>query len=87
MAVLAYVDFFPLHVQRTALVTASNMCRRGVPSDSMHFLQDAVPLLENIIAAGADSKCYCVFSPFVLSSIHAYIRVCNMRLCLGRNRQ
>jgi hypothetical protein len=47
-AVLAYLDFFSTGVQRSAVTTAANLCRR-VPPDDFHFAADAVPTLTNLL--------------------------------------
>ncbi|GER55234.1 E3 ubiquitin-protein ligase UPL3 [Striga asiatica] len=48
MAVLSYLDFFPTGVQRVALATAANMCKK-LPSDAADFVMEAVPLLTNLL--------------------------------------
>ncbi|KAL6561040.1 E3 ubiquitin-protein ligase upl3 [Orobanche gracilis] len=48
MAVLSYLDFFSTGVQRVALATAANMCKK-LPSDSAAFVMEAVPLLTNLL--------------------------------------
>ncbi|KAL3631669.1 E3 ubiquitin-protein ligase upl3 [Castilleja foliolosa] len=48
MAVLSYLDFFSTGVQRVALVTAANMCKK-LPSDAADFVMEAVPLLTNLL--------------------------------------
>ncbi|WOL09703.1 E3 ubiquitin-protein ligase [Canna indica] len=48
MAVLSYLDFFSTGVQRVALSTAANMCKK-LPSDAADFVMDAVPLLTNLL--------------------------------------
>ncbi|KAM0865193.1 hypothetical protein ACQ4PT_043424 [Festuca glaucescens] len=48
MAVLSYLDFFSMGVQRVALSTAANMCRK-LPSDASDFVMEAVPLLTNLL--------------------------------------
>ncbi|VAH25387.1 unnamed protein product [Triticum turgidum subsp. durum] len=48
MAVLSYLDFFSTGVQRVALSTAANMCRK-LPSDASDFVMEAVPLLTNLL--------------------------------------
>ncbi|WOK98807.1 E3 ubiquitin-protein ligase [Canna indica] len=48
MAVLSYLDFFSTGVQRVALSTAANMCKK-LPSDAADFVTDAVPLLTNLL--------------------------------------
>ncbi|GAB4853175.1 E3 ubiquitin-protein ligase upl3 [Ancistrocladus abbreviatus] len=48
MAVLSYLDFFSTGVQRVALSTAANMCKK-LPSDAADFVMDAVPRLTNLL--------------------------------------
>ncbi|XP_059314397.1 LOW QUALITY PROTEIN: E3 ubiquitin-protein ligase UPL3-like [Lycium ferocissimum] len=48
MAVLSYLDFFSTGVQRVALATAANMCKK-LPSDASDFVMEAVPLLTNLL--------------------------------------
>ncbi|KAM7260004.1 hypothetical protein ACFE04_015745 [Oxalis oulophora] len=48
MAVLSYLDFFSTGVQRVALSTAANMCKK-LPSDAADYVMDAVPLLTNLL--------------------------------------
>ncbi|CAM8929468.1 unnamed protein product [Rhodiola kirilowii] len=48
MAVLSYLDFFSTGVQRVALSTAANMCKK-LPSDAADFVMEAVPLLTNLL--------------------------------------
>ncbi|CAJ1933723.1 unnamed protein product, partial [Sphenostylis stenocarpa] len=48
MAVLSYLDFFSTGVQRVALSTAANMCKK-LPSDASDFVMEAVPLLTNLL--------------------------------------
>ncbi|XP_062217886.1 E3 ubiquitin-protein ligase UPL3-like [Phragmites australis] len=48
MAVLSYLDFFSTGVQRVALSTAANICRK-LPSDASEFVMEAAPLLTNLL--------------------------------------
>ncbi|CAA6655990.1 unnamed protein product [Spirodela intermedia] len=48
MAVLSYLDFFSTGVQRVALSTAANMCKK-LPYDAADFVMEAVPLLTNLL--------------------------------------
>ncbi|KAI4376112.1 hypothetical protein MLD38_013904 [Melastoma candidum] len=48
MAVLSYLDFFSTGVQRVALSTAANMCKK-LPSDAADYVMEAVPLLANLL--------------------------------------
>ena len=47
-AVLCYLDFFPIGVQRSALNTAANICKR-VPRDAIGLVQDSIPTLSNLL--------------------------------------
>ncbi|XP_023005684.1 E3 ubiquitin-protein ligase UPL4-like isoform X2 [Cucurbita maxima] len=48
MAVLTYIDFFSTSIQRTALRTVVNVCRK-LPSECPPTLIDAVPILCNLL--------------------------------------
>ncbi|KAE8724708.1 E3 ubiquitin-protein ligase UPL3 [Hibiscus syriacus] len=48
MAVLSYLDFFSTGVQRVALSTAANMCKK-LPSDASDYVMEALPLLTNLL--------------------------------------
>ncbi|XP_016542197.1 taxadiene 5-alpha hydroxylase isoform X2 [Capsicum annuum] len=48
MIVLSYLDFFSTGVQRVALATATNMCKK-LPLDVADFVMEAVPLLTNLL--------------------------------------
>lgn len=48
MAVLSYLEFFSSGVQRVALSTAANICKK-IPSDAAEFVMDAVPILTNLL--------------------------------------
>ncbi|XP_078448275.1 HECT ubiquitin protein ligase family protein KAK [Wolffia australiana] len=48
MAVLSYLDFFSTGVQRVALSTAANMCKK-IPYDAADYVMEAVPLLTNLL--------------------------------------
>uniref|UniRef100_A0A0C9RYJ0 HECT-type E3 ubiquitin transferase n=1 Tax=Wollemia nobilis TaxID=56998 RepID=A0A0C9RYJ0_9CONI len=54
MAVLSYLDFFSTGVQRVALSTAANICKK-LPSDAADFVMEAVPILTNLLQYN-DSK-------------------------------
>lgn len=45
---LSYLDFFPTGVQRVAVTTAANICR-GLTGESVAVVQEAVPILTNIL--------------------------------------
>jgi len=53
-AVLSYLDFFPLSVQRTGMETVSNMCKR-VSLESLHLVVDSIPQLSQMLLH-SDSK-------------------------------
>ena len=55
MAVLSYLDFFFMEVQRVALSTAANM-RKKLPADAADFVMEAVPLLTNLLQYH-DTRC------------------------------
>ncbi|KAG9147473.1 hypothetical protein Leryth_007279 [Lithospermum erythrorhizon] len=63
MAVLSYLDFFSTGVQRVALSTAANMCKK-LPSDAADFVMEAVPLLTNLLqyhdAKVLEHACICL---------------------------
>ncbi|CAH9125922.1 unnamed protein product [Cuscuta epithymum] len=63
MAVLSYLDFFSTGVQRVALFTAANMCKK-LPSDASDFVMEAVPLLTNLLqyhdAKVLEHACICL---------------------------
>ncbi|KAK1370334.1 HECT-type E3 ubiquitin transferase [Heracleum sosnowskyi] len=48
IAVLSYLDFFSTGVQRVALSSAANICKK-LPSDASDFVMDAVPILTNLL--------------------------------------
>ncbi|KAI8807960.1 hypothetical protein BJ742DRAFT_710021 [Cladochytrium replicatum] len=48
LAVLQYIDFFSLHVQRTAVMIAANACR-ALGSQVLEMVKDAVPTLERLL--------------------------------------
>ena len=47
-AVLSYLDFFPLSVQRTGMETVSNMCKR-VSVENLHMVVDSFPQLSQML--------------------------------------
>ncbi|CAA3011063.1 E3 ubiquitin- ligase UPL3 [Olea europaea subsp. europaea] len=63
MAVLSYLDFFSTGVQRVALSTAANICKK-LPSDASDFVMEAVPLLTNLLqyhdAKVLEHACICL---------------------------
>uniref|UniRef100_A0A5B6ZVH1 HECT-type E3 ubiquitin transferase n=1 Tax=Davidia involucrata TaxID=16924 RepID=A0A5B6ZVH1_DAVIN len=48
MAVLSFLDFFSTGVQRVALFTAANMCKK-LPLDAADFVMEAMPRLTNLL--------------------------------------
>lgn len=48
MAVLSYLDFFPLGIQRVALSAAANMCRQ-LPTDCWQYVKGAIPIMTNLL--------------------------------------
>ncbi|EOA19810.1 hypothetical protein CARUB_v10000054mg [Capsella rubella] len=48
MAVLSFIDFFSTSIQRVAISTVVNICRK-LPSESPSLFMDAVPILCNIL--------------------------------------
>ncbi|KAJ4704835.1 E3 ubiquitin-protein ligase UPL4 [Melia azedarach] len=48
MAVLTYIDFFSTSVQRVALSTVANICKK-LPSECPSHLMEAVPILCNLL--------------------------------------
>lgn len=47
-AVLSYLDFFPLGIQRVALSAAANMCRQ-LPTDCWQYVEGAIPIMTNLL--------------------------------------
>ena len=62
-ACLAYLDFFPTNVQRTAVTTAAN-CARDISVDAFGSVRDVMPTLQNIIMGGdakvVEGGCLCL---------------------------
>jgi E3 ubiquitin-protein ligase TRIP12 len=48
MAVLSYLDFFAVGLQRTAVATAANICKHASP-DSFHLVEDSVRILSDLL--------------------------------------
>lgn len=63
MAVLSYMDFFSMGLQRTAAATAANICKHASPA-SFDLVSDSVPILSNLLehsdAAIVQSACLCM---------------------------
>lgn len=53
-AVLSYLDFFPLSVQRTGMETVANMCKK-VSVETLHLMVDSIPQLSQMLLH-SDSK-------------------------------
>eukprot|EP00047_Mylnosiga_fluctuans_P008553 m.7767 g.7767 ORF g.7767 m.7767 type:complete len:1657 (+) comp2221_c0_seq1:146-5116(+) len=54
-AVLAYMDFFPTHLQRDAVSTAATICKHASP-DSMSVVRDSLPILCNLLDLDKDKS-------------------------------
>ncbi|KAF2302054.1 hypothetical protein GH714_031917 [Hevea brasiliensis] len=89
MAVLSYLDFFSTGVQRVALSTAANMCKK-LPSDAADFVMEAVPLLTNLLqyhdakVLEHASVCLTRIAETFASSPDKLDELCNHRLGLIR---
>eukprot|EP00008_Paramoeba_atlantica_P001341 CAMPEP_0201504874 /NCGR_PEP_ID=MMETSP0151_2-20130828/85450_1 /ASSEMBLY_ACC=CAM_ASM_000257 /TAXON_ID=200890 /ORGANISM="Paramoeba atlantica, Strain 621/1 / CCAP 1560/9" /LENGTH=551 /DNA_ID=CAMNT_0047898671 /DNA_START=391 /DNA_END=2042 /DNA_ORIENTATION=- len=63
MAVLLYIEFFRLEVQRTAISTAANICRRAT-SDSWDLVEGGIVPLQNLLFGSdrivVDKSCQCL---------------------------
>ncbi|KAJ1923223.1 Ubiquitin fusion degradation protein 4 [Tieghemiomyces parasiticus] len=63
-AVLNYIDFFPLHVQRTAITTAAN-CAGRIPNDQFAQVREVLPTVERLLAYSdqrvVEQACLCLF--------------------------
>lgn len=63
MAMLQYLDFFNLYIQRNAMTAAANCCRRLNPQ---HFekVKEVIPIIRNVLGYSdqrlVDSGCKCV---------------------------
>ncbi|PWN25797.1 hypothetical protein BDZ90DRAFT_63006 [Jaminaea rosea] len=63
MAMLQFLDFFNIHIQRTAMTAAANCCRRLSAS---HFekVKDIIPIIRNVLGYAdqrlVESACKCV---------------------------
>jgi len=70
VAILAFLDFFPSGVQRSAVTAASNICK-SVPYDCLHQVVDALPALTGLLRS-QDHKivektvlCFARFAPLI----------------------
>ena len=62
VALLSYLEFFSVSVQRSCVDTASNLCR-NVPEDLFHNVSSVLPLLSNLLL-NSDPKSQYTFFPF-----------------------
>ncbi|KAE8267976.1 hypothetical protein A4X09_0g4365 [Tilletia walkeri] len=62
-AMLQFLDFFNIHVQRTAMTTAANCCRK-LTADSFAMVSDIMPIVQNVLGYAdqrlVESACKCV---------------------------
>ncbi|CAD6911793.1 unnamed protein product [Tilletia controversa] len=62
-AMLQFLDFFNIHVQRTAMITAANCCRK-LTADSFTMVSDIMPIVQNVLGYAdqrlVESACKCV---------------------------
>ncbi|KAI5814137.1 putative ubiquitin-protein ligase Ufd4 [Pyronema omphalodes] len=62
-ACLSYLDFFATNVQRTAVTTAANCCRR-IPEDSFSTVRDVMGILRGVLKSSdqkvVEQGCQCV---------------------------
>ncbi|TKY88846.1 hypothetical protein EX895_002087 [Sporisorium graminicola] len=62
-AILQYLDFFNIHIQRTAMTAAANCCRKLTP-DSLSMVRDVMPIIQNVLTYSdqrlVESACKCV---------------------------
>ncbi|KAN0062515.1 Ubiquitin fusion degradation protein 4 [Thecaphora frezii] len=62
-AILQYLDFFNIHIQRTAMTAASNCCRK-LSVDSFSMVKDVMPTIQNVLGYSdqrlVESACKCV---------------------------
>lgn len=77
MQVLSYLDFFPTGVQRVAVTTAANMCR-GLTSDSLDMVQEAVPMLTNLLQYQVGWRVHVLVRVRAHVCAHMHVRVCLM---------
>jgi len=87
MAVLAYLDFFGIAVQRSAVITAANICR-AVPDEHFGMVTDAIPNLTNLLSHHDQQVVENAFLAFVRladscfstsdsSYVESHISICN----------
>ncbi|CDS01488.1 hypothetical protein [Sporisorium scitamineum] len=62
-AILQYLDFFNIHIQRTAMTAAANCCRKLTP-DTLSMVRDVMPIIQNVLTYSdqrlVESACKCV---------------------------
>ncbi|KAK0555174.1 Ubiquitin fusion degradation protein 4 [Tilletia horrida] len=62
-AMLQFLDFFNIHVQRTAMTTAANCCRK-LTTDSFSMVFDIIPIVQQVLGYAdqrlVESACKCV---------------------------
>ncbi|SNX87121.1 related to UFD4 - Ubiquitin-protein ligase (E3) [Melanopsichium pennsylvanicum] len=62
-AILQYLDFFNIHIQRTAMTAAANCCRK-LTSESLSMVKDVIPIIQNVLTYSdqrlVESACKCV---------------------------
>ncbi|PWN42440.1 hypothetical protein IE81DRAFT_123341 [Ceraceosorus guamensis] len=63
LAMLQYIDFFGMHVQRTAMQAAANCCRKLMP-ESFTMVRDVLPIIQSVLTYPdqrlVESACKCV---------------------------
>ncbi|KAJ1972593.1 Ubiquitin fusion degradation protein 4 [Dimargaris xerosporica] len=63
-AVLTYLDFFSIHVQRSAVTTAAN-CAVRVPPDCFDSVAEVIPILERLLGYSdqrlVEQTCLCLY--------------------------
>ncbi|KAJ1019871.1 hypothetical protein NDA13_006094 [Ustilago tritici] len=62
-AILQYLDFFNIHIQRTAMTAAAHCCRKLTP-ESLSMVRDVLPIIQNVLTYSdqrlVESACKCV---------------------------
>ncbi|EST08765.2 hypothetical protein PSEUBRA_001462 [Kalmanozyma brasiliensis GHG001] len=62
-AILQYLDFFNIHIQRTAMTAAANCCRKLTP-EYLGMVRDVMPIIQNVLTYSdqrlVESACKCV---------------------------
>lgn len=63
MAMLQYLDFFNIHIQRTAMTAASHCCRK-LSTEHFAKVRDVVPIIRNVLGYAdqrlVESACKCI---------------------------